>query len=234
MDVNTILQGDTLTILKTLPDAFVDITITSPPYNLGSDHHLSTVKGRRNLNPYDDNLPEQEYQSQQIEVLNELYRITKPTGSIIYNHKNRIRNGRTITPYEWILKTNWVLKQELVWFNRSQNFDKIRFYPMTERLYWLAKDPKTKLHNAISHHDLFDWKPVGTSAAHTRAFPEAMVSDLLQCFPNSQLVLDPYMGSGTTAVVARNMDKDYLGIELNPDYIDIARKRLEIEQLSLM
>ena len=173
----TLYNLDVLEGLSKVPNEYFDLTITSPPYNLGNKHHT----GNNYHQAYDDNLPEDQYQQNQIEVLQELYRTTKDTGSLFYNHKNRIRNGKQITPYEWLLKTDWVVKQELVWFNRSQNFDKIRFYPMTERVYWLAKSPKTKLYNAINHHDLFDakdWKPVGTKGKHTRAFPEKMVSDI--------------------------------------------------------
>jgi len=155
--------------------------------------------------------------------------ILKDDGSIIYNHKNRIKDGVQITPYEWLLKTPFTIKQELVWFNRSQNFDKIRFYPMTERFYWLAKSSKTKLFNAINHHDLFgkdEWKAVGTKGKHTRAFPEKMVEDFLKCFPEAQIVLDPFAGSGTTGVACKNLNRNFILIEKEQGYIDIINQRL--------
>lgn len=222
-----ILQGDSLSVLKTLDSELVDIVVTSPPYNLGNNHHT----GSKRVFAYQDDLPEYIYQQQQRDVLAELYRVLKPTGSLFYNHKNRIKHGRSITPYEWLLKTDFVLKQELVWFNRSQNFDKIRFYPMTERVYWLAKSTDTKLQNVINHHDLFQWKAVGTNGGHVRAFPEEMVRDILSCFPDAKVVLDPYIGSGTTAVVAKEMGKHYIGIEINKDYIKQAEQRLGQELL---
>jgi modification methylase len=227
-------HGDCLEVMKQIIDGSIDITVTSPPYNLGNKHHT----GNKSHNPYHDNLPEKEYQEQQIEILNEIYRLTKDDGSILYNHKNRIKNGTQITPYEWILKTNWVIKQEIVWFNGSQNFDKIRFYPMTERVYWLAKSSKTKLINTINHHDLFnksEWKPEGINKAHTRSYPEKLVEDLLLCFPNSNNVFDPYMGSGTTGKVAKKLNRNFIGIELDEQYFNIAKQRInntEIKQQS--
>jgi len=218
--LNTVICGDCLEVMKDISDNSVDLIITSPPYNLGNDHHTGNIKH----NPYDDDLPEDEYQQQQIDVLNELYRITKD--SCFYNHKNRIKKGKMITPYEWLLKTNWTIKQELVWFNRSQNFDKIRFYPMTERVYWLVKD-NTSFYNHINHHDLFQWQPEGTNKHHTRAFPESMVRDLIACFPDAQTVLDPYMGSGTVARVCADLGKNFIGIEVNQEYCDIANERLK-------
>lgn len=213
----------------------IDLCITSPPYNLGNDHHT----GNKRHNPYNDDLPEEEYQEMQIQVLNEIFRVLKPTGSLFYNHKNRIKKGRQITPYEWILKTPFIIKQEIVWVNRSQNFDKIRFYPWTERVYWMAKSPSTKLVNNINHCDVFDWnewKPVGTKGGHKRAFPEQMVRDIIQCFPDAKIVLDPYMGSGTVAVVAKEMGLDYIGFEIIPEYVEMANQRIaeQANQVSLL
>jgi site-specific DNA-methyltransferase (adenine-specific) len=208
-----------------MPDKCVDIVFTSPPYNLGKNHHTGSKKTR----VYSDNLPELEYQEWQISVLNECFRILKDSGSLIYNHKNRIKNGVQISPYEWLFKTKFIIKQELVWFNSSQNFDKIRFYPMTERIYWMAKSNKTKLFNAINHHDFFgrdEWKAVGTKGRHTRAFPEKMVEDILKCFPESKIILDPFAGSGTTGVVCKNTNKNYILIEKEREYINIINERL--------
>ena len=224
--INKIIQGDCLEIMKEMPDKSVDLVLTSPPYNLGNNHHT----GKKKHNPYNDNLPEEEYQRWQIEVLDEAYRITKDNGSILYNHKNRIKNGVQITPYEWLLKTKWIVKQELVWFNRSQNFDKIRFYPMTERIYWLAKSKDTKINNVINHHDLFEWKPVGTKGNHTRAFPVEMAKDLISCF-EGDVILDPMCGSGTTLLGAKYLNRKYIGIELSPEYVKIAEERLRQEIL---
>jgi modification methylase len=212
---------DCLEGLKQLPDESVDLIITSPPYNLGNNHHT----GNKKTQAYSDNLPENQYQHQQIEVLNECYRVLKPNGSLFYNHKNRIKNGIQISPYEWLFKTMFIVKQEIVWFNGSQNFDKIRFYPMTERIYWLTKSSKTKLINTINHHDFFnrnEWKPEGTNKLHTRSFPEKMVQDIISCFSESKIVLDPYIGSGTTAIVAKKMNKQYIGFELNQEYYHLA------------
>tara|TARA_R110000824_G_C14968610_1_gene652843 strand:- start:30 stop:713 length:684 start_codon:yes stop_codon:yes gene_type:complete len=220
-----LINDDCLKVLPTLEESSVDLIITSPPYNLGNNHHT----GNKQHKAYNDNLPEAEYQEQQLQFLNECFKLLKETGSLIYNHKNRIRRGRQLSPYEWIFKSNFVVKQEIVWVNRSQNFDKMRFYPFTERLYWLTKKPETKLFNAINHYDVFDWKewkPVGTKGNHTRAFPEKMVEDILKCFPNAEVVLDPYMGSGTTGVVAKNLNREFIGIELDKTYFDMAQTRI--------
>ena len=224
--MNKLICGDALEELKKMPSESVDLVFTSPPYNLGENHHT----GSKRHSPYYDNFSEIPYQETQVNVLCELYRVVKPTGSLFYNHKNRIKFGVCITPYRWLFKTDWILKQELVWFNGSQNFDKCRFYPMTERIYWLAIRAETKLFNTINHHDFFnksEWHPEGTNKLHTRSFPEKMVSDILSCFPNAKTIIDPYCGSGTVGVVAKKMGKDFIGIEISPEYFKISQKRID-------
>lgn len=220
--INKIICGDCLDGMRGIPDESIDLIITSPPFNLGNNHHTGNKKHR----PYPDDIPEDEYQAWQIDILANCYRVLSDNGSCIYQHKNRIKGGIQIIPYEWLFKTKFILKQELVWFNGSPNFEKIRFYPMTERVYWLSKSPKTTLMNNINHHDLFRWKAVGTIGEHTRSFPVEFVEDMLLCFPEAEVVLDPFMGSGTTAVACRMLNRRFIGFEINQEYCDIAEKRL--------
>lgn len=215
--------------MKNIPDKSIDLIITSPPYNLGKIHHTGN-NVFKSYEQYNDNMPEELYQKWQIEVLNECFRILKEEGSLFYNHKNRIRNGVQITPYEWLLKTNFLIKQEIVWFNGGQNFDKCRFYPMTERVYWLSKQSKVKLFNTINHHDVFsrtDWKPQGTKGEFKRAFPVEMPQDIICCFENAKIVCDPFMGSGTTGVACVNTNRSFIGIELDDKYFNIAENRIK-------
>lgn len=226
MELNKIYNEDCLETMAKMPDNFIDLTVTSPPYNLGVKHHT----GNKVFEAYDeyiDDMPEDEYQQQQINVLNEIYRATKQGGSIMYNHKNRIKNGKQITPYEWLLKTEWTLKQEVVWFNGSQNFDKCRFYPMTERIYWLSKGANTNFTNAINQHDLIKDTAEGTDKEHKRAFPVKLARRFIVCFPDAELIFDPYMGSGTTAIAAIKEKRNFIGSELSKEYCDIAEKRLD-------
>ena len=118
---NKIYNLDCIDGLKKLDDESIDLIITSPPYNLGNNHHT----GNKKIFAYDDNLNEKDYQSSQINMLEQCYRVLKNSGSMMYQHKNRIKKGIQISPYEWIFKTQFCIKQEIVWINRSQNFDKI-------------------------------------------------------------------------------------------------------------
>jgi modification methylase len=225
MKTNKIYNEDCLDTMARMKDNFIDLTVTSPPYNLGKKHHTGN-KVFNSYDKYNDDLPEDVYQLKQIEMLNELYRVTKEGGSLMYNHKNRIRKGLQISPYEWLFKTNWTIKQEIVWFNGSQNFDKIRFYPMTERIYWLSKGTKTNFTNVINQHDLIKDTAEGTDKEHKRAFPLSLARKFIMCFPDSKLIYDPYMGSGTTAEASLCENKSYLGSEISKNYIKKSQNRI--------
>jgi modification methylase len=225
MKTNKIYNEDCLDTMARMKDNFIDLTVTSPPYNLGKKHHTGN-KVFNSYDKYNDDLPEDVYQLKQIEMLNELYRVTKEGGSLMYNHKNRIRKGLQISPYKWLFKTNWTIKQEIVWFNGSQNFDKIRFYPMTERIYWLSKGTKTNFTNVINQHDLIKDTAEGTDKEHKRAFPLSLARKIIMCFPDSKLIYDPYMGSGTTAEASLCENKSYLGSEISKNYIKKSQNRI--------
>lgn len=227
LNLNKIYNYECLEGLNKLDDCSIDLIITSPPYNLGNNHHTANFYHQ----PYDDDMKESKYQEWQTKVLNECYRVLKPNGSMMYNHKNRIQNGVQITPYEWLFKTKFIIKQEIIWINQSPNFDNIRFYPWTERVYWLTKKASTQLNNVLGKSNVFDWnewKPVGTkNKKHTRQFPIKLVTDLLKVFPNAEIILDPFMGSGTTAVGCVLEERKYIGFEIKEEFVKLSRDRIK-------
>lgn len=203
----------------------IDLIITSPPYNLGGKFHTGNVI-MKSYDMFSDNLPEEEYQEQQIKFLNTAYSLLKDGGSMFYNHKPRIKKGKTIHPLEWVSKSNFILKQEIIWRTGSQNFDKIRFYPMTERVYWLVKDTKTKLFNEVGLSDIWEFKNTKRHSEHKATFPIELPHTIIKCFNDAEIVLDPYMGIGTTAVACKLENRSFIGFELSERYIEIANERL--------
>lgn len=209
---------------KEIPDKSVDLIITSPPYNMGKKLHTGS-NYMDTYNEYSDNLPEGEYQEGQIQFLNECFRILKDDGSMFYNHKPRIRKGLTIHPLNWIFKSDFILKQEIIWRNGSQNFDKIRFYPMTERVYWLTKSDKTKLFNELGLSDVWEFKNSKRHKVHKATFPIDLPYSIIKSFKDAKVILDPFMGIGTTAkaVIECNKEDDgqreYIGFEIDNTYI---------------
>lgn len=220
-------KGDCLEVMDRLIKSgeTVDLIITSPPYNIGKMHSNTTQHGSYSGN----DMQESEYQEWQIEFLNKCYEMLKPEGSMFYNHKVRIKNGVGIHPFEWIQKSKFIFKQEITWdMGKSANSDKIRFFPYSERVYWLTKSPKTKLYNSMALSDV--WRCVPThkrkDIGHIAVMPVEICQNILQAFPERIFVLDPFMGSGSTGVACVNTNRNFIGIELDENYFKIAEKRI--------
>ena len=219
------MQGDCLELMKDIPDGSVDLIITSPPYNIGKMKSNTTIHGTYAGN----DMEEGNYQDWQVTFLNECHRVLKDSGSMFYNHKIRIKKGVAIHPLEWVLKADFLLKQEITWdMGKSANCDKIRFFPFSERIYWLVKNPKTKLHNT---HNLSDvWRVVPThkrkETGHIAVMPLEIVTYILESI-TGEVVLDPFMGSGTTGIACKNLNRNFIGMELDETYFNIAKDRIE-------
>jgi len=217
----TLVHGDCRDVLPELEAGSVDAVLTSPPYNLGNVHH----RGSKRHRPYSDAMPESEYQQWQAAVLSDLYRVAS---CVFYNHKNRLVQGREISPREWIRITPWVCRQSIVWVNEGPNHDPIRFYPKTERIYWLAKDTTPWLDNH-KHWDVMKCRPDRVpldGSGHTRTFPETLATTILDVAPWAVATCDPFAGSGTTGVAAKLLGRRCLMIELEERYCEIAANRL--------
>ncbi len=232
--LNKVIIGDALEILRTIPDKTIDITVTSPPYNKRNKSHGWLVTKKKYSN-YDDHLAEDKYQEWQIELLNELERITKPGGSVFYNHKIRWDDGKLIHPFEWISKSKWNIRQEIVWDRMiAANMRGWRFWQVDERIYWLNKPVGKYLigKEIESKHAKFSsiWrmKPEPRNENHPAPFPLGLplraIYSILE--RKGKVVLDPFAGTGTTLVVAKILGHNYIGIDVSNDYAEIARRRL--------
>ena len=134
LEINRIYNENNLETMSRMPDNFVDCIVTSPPYNKKSvkrNPKGNTVWSGGNVaikyaDFYDD-MDEETYQEWQVQFLNECMRILKPFGSMFYNHKNRTIDKGIISPYEWIVKSNAILKEEIIWDRQMiVEIDKVR------------------------------------------------------------------------------------------------------------
>lgn len=232
MEKNKILLGDVIEVLKKIPSDSLDLGITSPPYNKqqqGGPIVKSVV-----YDEFDDILPESQYQQQQIDVLNELWRVIKPGGSFFYNHRCRWEGGLMIHPMEWLIKTKWNVKQEIIWNRKiTGNLRGWRYWQIDERIYWLYKPDKNKVGKELkSIHarmsSIWDIMPENNNP-HPAPFPLDIPARIIYSIFDDQkdkIVIDPYMGSGTVAVAAKLFGCDYLGIDISKKYIEMANERI--------
>ena len=236
---NKLIHGDTLAILRGMPEGIIDVGITSPPYNKQEKNDGGLVS-KVIYADYKDQLPEEEYQRRQVEVLDEIYRTTKDGGSFFYNHKTRWVEGEMFHPMDWLRKTQWTVRQEIIWDRTiAGNIRGWRFWQVEERIYWLYKpidsNKKGKELESKDAKMTSIWRAVPENHnPHPAPFPLWLPARiLLALLPETKdeakppLVLDPYIGSGTTAVAAALLNADYIGIDISKEYLNHAQQRIK-------
>jgi site-specific DNA-methyltransferase (adenine-specific) len=238
MLLNQIVQGDTLKVMKSLPDESFDLVVTSPPYNLKNSTGNGMKDGRGGkwskaalidgYSHYDDNMPYDEYVIWQRECIKEMLRVTKDDGAIFYNHKWRVQGG-LIQDRQDIL-AGFPVRQIIIWRRQGGiNFNKGYFLPTYEVIYLIAKEKFKLAKGANSFGDIWEFGQEMKNP-HPAPFPVALIERIILS-SDGQTVFDPFMGSGTTAVAAKKLGRDYFGIELSPDYCKSAESRiLDIEK----
>jgi len=232
--LDTIVVGDVLEELQDFPDNCIDITVTSPPYNKRNKKGGWLVKND-GYSHHSDHMPEQAYQTWQVAVLKELFRVTRPGGSVFYNHKIRWVNGKLLHPYAWISRSDWTLRQEIVWDRMiAANMRGWRYWQVDERIYWLYKPIDDHLvgQELDSKHaklgSIWRMKPVPRTKSHPAPFPLELPLRAIYSMPGEEekVVLDPFCGTGTTLVAARILGHRFIGIDISPDYVRFAEERL--------
>lgn len=241
-------QGDCLEVMKQIPDRSVDCIITSPPYNLclkiQNNKYVSrwessySNKGHltNKYDTYKDDLPIEKYEEFQELFLKEalrvsdyvFYNIQMVTGNkipllhlmgkfaesikdiIIWNKTNAepaINKGVLNSQYEFIICLSNIRP-------KCRTFDNALFERGTETNVWDIKRERNKNIKA--------------------GFPIALVERIIRDFvPENATVLDPFMGSGTTGVACEHLNRNFIGIELDPNYFEIAKNRIENEPTQL-
>jgi len=248
LPVGRVLHGDCLELLKTLPPRSVDLIFADPPYNL----QLQDKLFRPNMTEvigvdeqWDQFGSFEEYDAFSRTWLIESRRVLKDTGSIwvIGSYHNIYRLGAIIQDLGY-----WILN-DVVWIktNPTPNFRGTRFTNAHETLIWAKKDEDSRY--TFNYHAMkglnrekqmrSDWWlfPHVTGAerwlvdgkkAHSAQKPEALLYRILLASTNpGDVVLDPFMGSGTTGVVAKRLHRQWIGFEKESEYVSIAQTRID-------
>ncbi|RLA74980.1 MAG: site-specific DNA-methyltransferase [Epsilonproteobacteria bacterium] len=232
--LNKITIGNSLDILKTIPSECVDMGVTSPPYNK-KESNKGWLVNKVIYENFVDKTDEITYQQNQTEVLDELYRVIKPGGSFFYNHKIRWDKGVMSHPMDWLRQTKWLTRQEIIWDRTiAANIRGWRFWQVEERIYWLykPKDDNNIGNELNSKHALLTsiWRfAPERDNAHPAPFPIELPTRAIYSILDKQknsVIIDPYMGSGTTAIASKLLGHSYIGIDISTHYKDMFTKRL--------
>ena len=228
-------------LMDELVDNCISLTITSPPYNIGKDS--------------DEDLTDDEYWKMITKVFEEVYRVTESGGRLVVNVANLGR--KPYIPFskffiEIITEIGFLMRGEIIWQKSkgaNANFawgswlsaSNPVIRDIHEYCLIFSKDSmknSSKGKSTIEKEEFMEstlsiWNISPARAkkiGHPAPFPVELVKKFINLYSfKNNLILDPFMGSGSTAIASRMLERDYIGYEINPEYVEIANKRIKEE-----
>jgi len=226
-------QGDCIELMRSLKEKSVDFIFADPPYNLSGDGYLTTQNGKvAKLHKGDWDV------ITDIHLFNERWireciRVLSDQGTIwisgtLHNHPS----------VGVILKKLglWIIN-DVIWFKRNSTplLSKNRLVPSTE-LIWVASKTKKyffnydlakQINGGKQMKNLWEINAEKHKTIHPTEKPETLLERIiLIASKEGDTVLDPFMGSGTTGVVAKRLNRKFIGFEIDPKYFEIAKNRI--------
>ena len=227
-------HGDCIELMDRMPKESVDLIVTSPPYNIKNSTGNGLKNGRggkwpqaeliRGYANHDDAMPHEVYVAWQRRCMSAMMRVLSEDGAIFYNHKWRVQAGLLQDRQDII--SGFPLRQIIIWQrNGGINFNPGYFLPTYEVIYLIAK-PKFRLApKANAQGDV--WRiPQETKNPHPAPFPLALAQKCIES-TEAGVVLDPFIGSGTTAIAAENAGRQWIGMDISEEYCELARRRIK-------
>ncbi len=252
LPLNEILHGNSIKVMNALPEESVDVIFADPPYNLqlgGDLHRPDQSKVDAVSNHWDQFESFAAYDQFTKMWLAAARRVLKKDGTlwVIGSYHNIFRVGATLQDMGF-----WMLN-DVIWrkSNPMPNFKGRRFTNAHETLLWTAKNEKSRYQfNYEAMKELneglqmrSDWLipicnggeriKIDGKKAHPTQKPEALLYRVILSSTNvGDVILDPFFGSGTTGAVAKKLGRKFIGIEMEKEYVQIARARIdEIQEL---
>lgn len=229
MEIDKITCADCIEFMKSMQDDSVDISITSPPYNIGS-----SIRHNKDMYlEYKDNLTEEEYTGFIIRVISEMLRVTK--NYVFFNFQILSNNKKSYIDILYKFKNN--IKEFFIWAkpNPSPGVQPGLFANGFEIILCLSKwdfDGRTfKIHytkQGTKSNTIIQKTNKDFVEGHYACFGKWLPRYFIECFTkDGDIVFDPFIGSGTTALSAKELNRRYIGCDICQDYVDIANKRLQ-------
>lgn len=250
MKLNKIYNEDCIETMKRMPEGFVDLTVTSPPYF--------------NAREYSQYGSIEEYRASMSQVFEELLRVTKPAHYFALNvspvliprAKRSASSQRVPIPFHLTCdaeNVGWRFIDDIIWIkpagaakNRVGGFEQHRkprgYKPniVTEYILIFQKPAPYLVDKTMKPHSLVEtfertnvWSiNPETKSQHPAPYPVGLAERTIRYYSYEQeVVYDPFMGSGTTAKACQGLNRNYIGSEISKEYCDIAEKRLAQEVL---
>lgn len=241
---NKIIQGDCLEVLRNIPDKSVDLVLTDPPYGI-------------NYKEWDkiDFIP---FTKKWVE---ECFRVLKSTGSFYsFMGWTNVSEFKLLLDKYGIIR-NWItwhrtkgrgssksyksMKEEILYYTKSREYTWNEQKMLKKHIFPYVKNGKPRGWFTNEEGIKCRWTGLGNVWFYTTPFwkmpewvghpsqkPIMMIERIILSSSNeNDIVLDPFLGSGTTAVACKNLKRNFIGIETSEKYCEIARQRLKQESL---
>lgn len=211
---NSILCVDCIEGMSKLDDNSVELAVTSPPYNINKDY-----------GDYKDNMQWIDFMFWNEKVLKEMVRVSKKNVYVIGTHNNMEFYSRLR-----------ILLERNHWFYQVIFCPRYLYTNPVELAIFISKEDFKRSHKppVMLNNALISWIPVkygkveNLYKGHPASFPERISNYFIQSFTEKgDLVMDPFMGAGTTALSAKRLGRDYIGFEINEKYVALANERLK-------
>jgi site-specific DNA-methyltransferase (adenine-specific) len=202
--INQIWLGDCLTLMKYIPDKSVDLVLTDPPYGIEFRSNYRKIKYDKFYG--DKYLP--------LDILEMAIKKAKKAAYIFCRWDNLIQLPKPTSVLVWV-KNNWSMGNLL--HEHGRQWEAICFYPQEEHQF-IKRIP-----------DVIQAKRTG-NVLHPTEKPESVIRQILEA-NIGDTILDPFLGSGTTAVACKQLGRKFIGIEIEPKYCEIAERRLAQDYL---
>lgn len=266
-EVNKIILGDAVEVLRTYDDDIFDLTVTSPPYD-----NLRTYNGKiKDEITYEDG-----FSFPFVEMAKELYRVTKKGGVVVWVVNDQVKKGgETGSSFRQALKfmeIGFTLYDTMIYHKNGAPFPETgRYSQVFEYMFVFSKGtPKTinllkdkpnrwaghsnfgepskrKKDGDLQKVDKFVVAEMGTrynvwyinngkgfsskddiAFEHPAIFPESLAEDhILSWSEEGDLVLDPMCGSGTTLKMSKLNNRNFVGIDINQEYVELSNRRIQ-------
>ena len=222
--------------MDSMPTKSVDTIVTSPPYNLlnssgggmkgkgGGAWVGSALIAGQGYDRNNDNMPHEEYVEWQRKCLTSMMRLLKDDGAIFYNHKWRVQSGLWQDRSDIV--AGFPVRQIIIWHRSGgMNHNPGYFLPTYEVIYLITK-PDFKLSQKSGGVGDVWYIPQEQGNPHPASFPIALAK---RCIMSTQgdVVMDPFLGSGNTAIAADALGREWIGVDISPAYCNMARERLK-------
>ncbi len=227
MELDTVYHMDAIELINSLPDASIDAVITDPPYGLAGRVFKVESIGYTAVNEeWDAFAP--------VDWLAPVSRVLKPGGSVICFG---VRQSIYALAAEG-LRLGWRLVNDITWYkpDAMPNMTGRMMTESTERILWFCPSGTQWTYNLKAAksmnggqnlRDVWTFGRTRDQRYHPTQKPLILMRRIVELLTNEgDVVLDPFMGSGTTLVAARNTGRRYIGCDINPDYVAVARRRL--------